>query len=67
MKTISLNKIFKDDEPLFNSLHQIMNIPYKEVRNPLLKVFCQHEQMKPLLDKHGILPLFLYYFLITHF
>ncbi len=62
-KRTKLNNIFP--KPILKSLHQIMNIPIKEVRNSVLLGFCNHEQLEPILKKHNIKPMFLYYILIN--
>ncbi len=64
MITISISEIFKDDEKLLNTLLGFINIPIPEVRNDLVKAFCNHPQMKSLLDKHNLLPDYFYVMLM---
>ncbi len=62
--SVTISEIFKDDEKLLNTLLGFINIPVPEVRNGLVKAFCNHPQMKPLLDKHNLLPDFFYHMLM---
>ena len=62
MKTISVGKLFEGKPDLLKTLHTILNMPL-EVKNVILKDFCNHPQMKPILKKHGLLPMYLYYVL----
>ena len=66
MITITMGELFEGNDQLLMTLVGFLNIPDVEVRSELIKAFCNHDQMKPVLEKHNILPDFFYYYLITN-
>ena len=64
MRTISIQNLFKDEPKLVDVLLGFVNIPDIEIRNKLVKSFCHHKQVKPILEQNGLLPDFFYYYLI---
>lgn len=62
--TMKIETIFKQDPKLIEVLYKFMNVSNKELRNTLLKSFCDHEQVFPHLKKNNIEPKFFYYFIL---
>ena len=65
MSSVSIATIFEGEDILLQNLVNFLNIPIPEVRDGLVKAFCNHPQMKPLLDKHDLLPDYFYYMLMA--
>ena len=64
MKTITLDQLFQEQPKLLDALYKFINISNINLRNELIKSFCHNKKVTPILEKAGLLPDFLYYYII---
>ena len=65
MNSINIKTLFQGQEKLIDTLYQFCNIPHIPLRNDLLKNFCHHDQVKPILERNGLLPDYFYFVIIS--
>ena len=63
---ITLETLFESKPELLNTLHKFINIPIVELRNNLIKSFFNHEQVKPILEQHNLLPDYVYHIVLLN-